>query len=405
MKRAAAILLLAALPALAAEAPWQDVRYEHFENLQPLSGQWAVEDGVLIGRAAEGEMAWMRSTEEFADFELELEFKTPVACNGGVQFRSHILPVLPAAEGVPAQELPTQMYGYQANIETRSEAGTASLIDENGRGLLTGPSVDAQKTVKATDWNTMHIAAEGAVIEVAVNGVIATRVEDEAMLKGILALQVSPLEGAPAEIQFRNIRIRDLDRTGAWRPLFNGADLDGWTRWGTEEWSVENGIIVGRSGPDKSEGYLATNASWKDFRVRGAFKMLGAGNFGLFYHSTIRYNDKNYPLISGVQGEVEPSYPGSTGWHYESYRRGWIIPPDKKQLGAYALRPDQWNEIEIRSVGNHITSWVNGFRVTDFYDAAPQVFAGGFALQLHAGGVDGIMWKDLFVESPPLVEP
>jgi hypothetical protein len=92
-----------------------------------------------------------------------------------------------------------------------------------------------------------------------------------------------------------------LGRVGDWQSLFNGKDLTGWKNYGSEEWVVEDGIIVGKSGPKKSEGYLATEKIWKDFRVRGQFKMLGDGNYGLFYHSSIKLRDEVIPLFRGIR--------------------------------------------------------------------------------------------------------
>ena len=161
---------------------------------------------------------------------------------------------------------------------------------------------------------------------------------------------------------------------------------------------MTDGAIEGRRGPKMSEGYLATEETWKDFRVRGEFNMRGDGNYGLFYHSRIRLRDDGYPLISGVQGEVMPGCPAETGRHYESYRRGWLMAKDHDDVGSWALREGAWNVIEIRSVGNHVTSWVNGIRVTDFFDSAPQVFEGSFALQLHTGEGAGIDWRGLYVQ-------
>jgi hypothetical protein len=162
---------------------------------------------------------------------------------------------------------------------------------------------------------------------------------------------------------------------------------------------VEDGVIIGRSGPKKSEGYMATKDRWTDFRVRGSFKMLGEGNFGLFFHSSIALReDDGYPVISGMQGEVEPSWPGSSGWIYESYKRGWLEEPDTGVMPAFALKQNEWNTIEIRSVGPRYTTWVNGIRTLDFDDPKPLLTEGQFALQLHTGGVDGIQWKDILVE-------
>ena len=129
-----------------------------------------------------------------------------------------------------------------------------------------------------------------------VNGVISAVLFDEAFLGGFVALQVAPLEdGKPGEIRYRNIRIRDLGRTGRWRALFDGRTLGGWHNWGSEKWTVVDGAIQGRRGPKESEGYLATEETWRDFRVRGRFMMLGEGNYGLFYHSRIRLRDDERP--------------------------------------------------------------------------------------------------------------
>ena len=365
-----------------------------------LSGDWSTQDGALVGKAAAGETAWLMAPGDHADFDLSLEFKTPAPADGGVQVRSHWLPKLPAAEGVPAADLPRVMYGYQATIDTRDAALTGGIADENGRGWLVKSSANANGTLKANEWNTLAIKARGFVLEITLNGVTSTRLYDEVFTNGAIALQVYG-DGAAAEVQYKNIRLTDIGRVGEWTSLFDGKTLNGWKIFGTEVFVVEDGTIIGRSGPKKSEGYLATETIYTDFHVRGTCKMLGAGNFGLFYHSTITPRPEDgYPVIAGVQGEVDPNWPGPTGWHYESYKRGWIVEPTHTVVAAYALRPDEWNEIEIRSMGNRFTSWVNGFQVVDIYDSSKLLFEGCFALQLHAGGVDGIQWKDLFVTTP-----
>jgi hypothetical protein len=371
-------------------------------------GEWSIADGVITGRAGQDANCWLLwEKKEYADFELSAEFRTPVPTNGGIQFRSHWLPRVPLEEGETAADAPRQMYGYQANVETRQRTGTGRLMDENGRGYLAETPVAAAKTLSQKGWNTMRIVARGPVIEVYLHDVLAHRTEDNVFLSGLIALQVFPFQQQEenASVEYRNVKIKDYSREGAWRPLFNGKNFDGWKQWGGEEWAVEDGVIYGRSGPKKSEGYLATEEQFTDFRVRGRFKMLGEGNFGLFYHSAIKLReDDGYPLISGLQGEVAPAWPGPSGWVYESYKRGWLVKPDLASMPAFALRPDEWNEIELlsRATGEgkkikHITTWVNGIQVLNHTDEAPNLYKGSFALQLHAGGVDGIAWKDIAV--------
>jgi len=407
--RALVVLLALSMAAVAGAQEWENLSNgSDLSGWQAQGGEWSIQDGVITGRLAKTPEqrdqqinVWLMYTKkEYADFEVELEFRTPVPINGGLQFRTQWMPRLPIPEGVGIDGAPKDCYGYQANVETRERLGSGKLVDENGRGTLAETVMDAAKTLKQRDWNRMRIVAHGPVIEIYLHDVLANRTEDEMYLKGFLLLQLRADEAAPevTEIQYRNIRIKDFGREGQWQPLFDGKTLAGWKEWGSESWSVEEGAIMGRSGPKKSEGYLATEQTWKDFHVRGTFKMMGEGNFGLFYHSTITLKDDGYPVIAGVQGEVEPGYPSKTGWLYESYKRGWLTEPNPKTAGALALRRGEWNELEIRSQGNHVTTWVNGVRTVDFDDPAPNLFEGSFALQLHTGGVDGIAWKDLFAE-------
>lgn len=406
-----AVAVCSALPALSAE--WETVELkDDLAGWKVLGdGEWTASEGVVMGKAAKDVNSFLLlEGRVLYDFELEYEFRTPNPTNGGVQFRSHWLPKVPV-EGDPA-EAEHVIYGYQANVETRQRTATGRIICENGRGPLTEPTLEVAKQLIADGaltqrgWNKMRVVAMGPKIEVYLGDTLAASVEDEKFIGGYIALQVFHLDAQEdvTEVWYRNVRIKDHGRMQNWQPLFNGENLEGWKVWGEEEWAVKDGVIVGGSGPKKSEGYLATEKTWEDFRVRGDFMMLGEGNFGLFFHSTITPREDGYPVIAGVQGEVEPSWPGSTGWIYESYQRGWLEKPDHNTMPAFAMRPGEWNTIEIRSVDNVIDTWVNGIQVIHFEDPEPRLTEGGFALQLHTGGVDGIKWKGLYVTEPGVAD-
>lgn len=321
------------------------------------------------------------------DFEAEITIDAP-GRTAGIFFRAHENKDFetgpdgdsPGVEGI---------YGYSVLLLPDN---SVEFTKSNGAKKIRNGVLNSSD--RAT---TLRISAIGETLRVT-RGAATVGTGGDWFLSGSLYFVALPGEAdaPPATVTIKEFK--DLPRAENWQPLFNGENFDGWRQWGSEEWAIEDGMIIGRSGPKKSEGYLATDRTWKDFRVRGTFKMLGEGNFGLFYHSTItlREND-GYPMISGVQGEVEPGYPSSTGWLYESYKRGWLIEPPKDTLAAYVLKPTDWNTIEIESKGNVVTTWVNGVRALRFDDPEPQLFEGSFALQLHAGGVDGIAWKDLYV--------
>src|SRR5580698_5951724 len=72
-----------------------------------------------------------------------------------------------------------------------------------------------------------------------------------------------------------------------WIQLFNGADLNGWTKIGKESWTVENGLLHGK-GLTQDYGYLQTEKDYKDFQLSLRFKCVGDGNSGVFFHTAFK---------------------------------------------------------------------------------------------------------------------
>lgn len=172
-----------------------------------------------------------------------------------------------------------------------------------------------------------------------------------------------------------------------WVSLFNGHDLTGWVVHGTERWYVENGELVGESGPDAAYGYLATEASFKDFELTVDFLQEANGNSGVFIRSHVEGT-----RVSGWQVEVAP--PGhNTGGIYESYGRGWLVQPGPGKDSA--LRMGEWNTMYIRVIGDRVTSWLNGVEMVDLVDERIGEAEGHIALQIHEGGGIKVRWRNL----------
>ncbi len=121
---------------------WQNARGD-----EPGAG-WAVEDGQLIRKDRAG-FIWTR--ERFADFHLELEFKT--AGNSGVFFRTDDLRD-PVQTGIEVQI-------YRPS-EKPTRHSTGSLYD------LLAPSKAADRPMG--QWNEMAIIAKDAHVVVVLNG-------------------------------------------------------------------------------------------------------------------------------------------------------------------------------------------------------------------------------------------
>jgi len=177
-------------------------------------------------------------------------------------------------------------------------------------------------------------------------------------------------------------------------PLFNGQNLSGWTVHGAERWVVEDGAIVSESTAGKY-GYLTTEKRYRDFVLRLRFKCEADANSGVFLRSRISGESPDFgPDIVGMQVEVDPTK--HTGGLYESGGRGWVMRPTPE--GERALKPRDWNDLEIAIEGRHIVTRLNGVQIVDYYDPVQNFTEGVIGLQIHSGGGVKVRWKDIFIQ-------
>ncbi len=178
---------------------------------------------------------------------------------------------------------------------------------------------------------------------------------------------------------------------GQTEDLFNGKDLTGWTIYGTEEWYVEDGLLICESGPDEEYGYLGTKKEFKNFELTLEFKQAAEGNSGVFFRSSIEGTK-----ITGWQAEVAP--PGqSTGGIYESYGRGWLIKPDPEK--DKVLKYGDWNTMKIRVVDDQVTTWLNDQEMITLTDDKIGGATGCIALQIHSGGGIKVYWRNIKIKT------
>jgi len=181
-----------------------------------------------------------------------------------------------------------------------------------------------------------------------------------------------------------------------WTSLFNGKDLSGWKRNGDEKWVVDQGTILCESTANKY-GYLTTEKTYQDFALRLEFKGEAEGNSGVFVHARITGIDPEHgPDIEGMQVEVDPGKGKHTGGLYESGGRGWVAMPTAE--GENALKPGEWNDLEVSVQGSHIRTRLNGVNVVDYTDPSPKFNEGVIALQIHTGGGVKMRWKDIEIK-------
>ncbi|SDM88560.1 3-keto-disaccharide hydrolase [Kriegella aquimaris] len=179
------------------------------------------------------------------------------------------------------------------------------------------------------------------------------------------------------------------------KSLFNGKDLSGWTKHGTEYWYVDNGELVCESGPDEKYGYLSTNKPYKNFILDLDFKLEANGNSGIFIRSQLGGPDDT--TIKGWQVEVAPP-DMHTGGIYESIKdgRGWVIKPDPKD--EKHLDASNWNHMRIEAKDDIIVTWLNGKQMVKLKDEKIGEGQGSIALQIHSGGGIKVRWKNIKIQ-------
>ncbi len=164
---------------------------------------WAVDNGLLYTGGGEG--GWLSTTQEFGDFELELEFNVPKDGNSGVFIRAP-RNGNPAFEGSEIQVLDDDATVFGKLKAWQYTGSVYSTIAPSHRA-----------TVAAGNWQKMRIRVQGQKINVwvncseIINGDLSEhmdKVKDHPglqRLKGFIGLQ-----NHGSRLDYRNIRIREL---------------------------------------------------------------------------------------------------------------------------------------------------------------------------------------------------
>lgn len=170
-------------------------------------------------------------------------------------------------------------------------------------------------------------------------------IRDRLGLLAILAILAAPLALLAADDEFTN--------------LFDGKSLEGWTTVGGQEgnWVVEDGLLITKGA---GGGWLSTAKEYDNFVLKLEFRLKTGGNSGVF----IRSPHSGDPAYSGMEIQVldddadvykslQPyQYCGSV-YGVVAARRGKVKPAG------------QWNAMEIKADGPHITVKLNGATVTE----------------------------------------
>ena len=185
---------------------------------------------------------------------------------------------------------------------------------------------------------------------------------------------------------------------GVWFSLFNGHTLKGWIqRNGQATYSVEKGVVVGKTAEGSPNSFLCTREDYADFELKFEVKLDDPLNSGVQIRSRSRA-EYNNGRVHGPQIEIAAGPEGGAGYVYsEATGRGWLS-RDRSSQGVF--NSGEWNQYRVRAKGPHIETRVKGVKIADLVDE--NSYRSGFiALQVQSvpgeSGPYEVRWRNLFL--------
>lgn len=188
--------------------------------------------------------------------------------------------------------------------------------------------------------------------------------------------------------------------------IFDGKTLDGWvTRGGhydgNAQWTIEDGVLTGRQGPNGEGGLIYTEKEYSDACFECEFKIEEPMDSGIFLDMV--------PGLRGVQVTIDTPQGGELGGIYSD---GWL---QRNPDGWKHFKKGEWNTLQIQHFHamhegqRTIDAWLNGEPLVHYAAPRdPQVFAqaGHIGLQVHGGqGMDPktkVQFRNIRILAAPL---
>ena len=312
-------------------------------------GNWKVENGILVGRGP-GVSHLFTERNDYADFHFFVECRINAKGNSGQDFR--------------VQEMKAGIFnGYEAQIDSGSHGNkTVSLYVLAGKGKPLDGAFVKDVLVPPDTWHTQEVIAKGNHIVIKVNDKVVTDFVDKnnTYRRGFLALQVYD---PPTVVEFRQVLIKEI-KPAAVEPvadfvsLFNGTDLAGW-QGDQKYWSVADGAIVG-SGTIRN--YLSTTKTFRDFILKAKFKPI-EGDSSIAFRGKPNAMHAVHVFTGNLRfGNLMDETPLERGGKPISIT-DWKDP--KQQALATLKKSNDWNDVVITAVGEHLRCEINGTIVFD----------------------------------------
>lgn len=275
----------------------------------------------------------LRTTAQFDDYELEMEFKATANSHGSVFLRTSPSP----------KNLAADCYSIHLGAK-KNGIGQGTIIDRAISPIKT-PFVEKK-------WHRLRLTAIGASFSVSINGEkVVTYVDLKPLGRGYIGLQVDS-----GRMDFRNIRLRPRRQS----PLLNGSDLTGWN---LQKSMASNYKITpaGELSVTNGRGQLESNQKFADFTLSFQCKTKAPGlNSGVFFRCIPG------DLMNGYECQIQNGIQGGDPEKPEDCGTGGIF--RRSNARRVNARDEEWFAVTLVATGPRMSVWVNGLQVTDWVD-------------------------------------
>jgi len=290
---------------------------------------WQVSEGTI--KATAGKSGLLRTTAQFSDYELSVDFKATAETNSGIFLRTSPKPKSAAKDG------------YEINI--------APVTNDFPTGGVVARAPIATPVKSDDQWHTMRMSLKGDNGEVFLDGQQVNTFTAADLGRGYIGLQF-----CKGDIQFRNIFLKPLNL----KPLLADKTLDNWILDNARETKFtvnDENILQMKSGP----GQLESKQEFADFVLSARIKTNAEGlNSGIFFRCIPGEKMNGYESqIQNKMVDDDPTKPFDCG-------TGGIF--RRKNARRIVAQDKQWFYKTIVASGSHISVWVNGYQVTDWTD-------------------------------------
>ena len=162
--------------------------------------KWAVEKGTILGESTANKYGYLTTEKTYRDFDLRLKFKSEAEGNAGVFLHSRIIGMNP--------EHGPDIEGMQVEVDPSPGKHTGGLYESGGRGWVAMPSAEAEKALKAGEWNELEVSVHGKHIVTHLNGVQVVDFTDSSpkFTDGVIGLQIHT--GGGVKVRWKDIYVQ-----------------------------------------------------------------------------------------------------------------------------------------------------------------------------------------------------